>query len=388
MKKCILFVCLFSLLTCTQVFAKEDYQQRVYNLISKENIEDDQVLSKELNELNQELNEQIDGLETKLGKCQSKEEGYISKIDDLEQKIAMLSESIPLYMQLYQYGKEDNILDMYSSYYEKKEKILLQQQSLQNKIDTLSSTIDEYNSYIDLILDCQIRLFNKNNLKEIKKDGQYNTETIIKGVDDLPAYGGYYDASMESNQACLQAGAYSIDSYSDAWIFPIQNGSISAGTWAYPGGGLHLGLDFACSLYSQVKAPANGIVLYADAPVDTDCGYLGNWVGWPLGGGNTVAMICAVNGQLYGVTFCHLSQEIEVVAGQQVSQGTVIALSGNSGNSSGPHCHIEVFSLNCTLEEAVSYFISSADFAFGNGFDQAETCSAYACRIRPESVWG
>lgn len=97
-------------------------------------------------------------------------------------------------------------------------------------------------------------------------------------------------------------------------------------------------------------------------------------------------MICAVDEKLYGVSFAHLSNQIYVYPGQQVRQNDLLALSGNSGNSSGPHTHIEIFELRVSLEEAVEYFMQGADFSFGNGFDMPNTCSNIACRIRPENV--
>ena len=81
------------------------------------------------------------------------------------------------------------------------------------------------------------------------------------------------------------------------------------------------------------------------------------------------------------------SNEIYVTSGQQVSQGTVIAKSGNSGNSTGPHTHVEVFELKQDLNSIVEYFRNSgADFSFGCGYSEAATCSGYACRIDPETV--
>lgn len=109
--------------------------------------------------------------------------------------------------------------------------------------------------------------------------------------------------------------------------------------------------------------------------------------GWPNGGGNTICMVVAVNDRLYAISYAHLSNEIYVTSGQQVSQGTVIAKSGNSGNSTGPHTHVEVFELKQDLNSIVEYFRNSgADFSFGCGYSEAATCSGYACRIDPETV--
>lgn len=169
----------------------------------------------------------------------------------------------------------------------------------------------------------------------------------------------------------------SIESVS-GFIHPVQGGSKSAGTWAYPGGGMHLGLDWAAPIGTTVVAPASGVILYAAAPVGSNSGYLGNWSGYPYGGGNTIEMLCNVNDTLYAVSFCHLSQTIYVSAGQSVSQGQAIALSGNSGNSSGPHTHVEVYNLgSMSVSDAVARFSAGADFAWGTGWSGTGTsCEA------------
>ncbi len=166
-------------------------------------------------------------------------------------------------------------------------------------------------------------------------------------------------------------------------LMPVK-GIVSAGTWAYPSGDLHLGMDIASSMYTDVMAPADGVIVYASAPTGDGGGYLGNWIGWPYGGGNTIAMIGIADGKLYGITFCHLSSRLQVRAGQQVRQGQVVAKSGNTGNSTGPHTHVELFRLKADFEQAAAYFSRTADFSFGTGWNAPGTCSEYACRVRPE----
>ena len=247
--------------------------------------------------------------------------------------------------------------------------------------------LDLYESYLTRLNHCQKRLFERfSSLSHFDDSSSFDQDSMIAGSEALPGYGGY--EILENNgMTCLVDGNYAIDTYSSFWQNPVENGTISARCWSYPDGSLHLGVDIASAMYSDVLAVANGIVLYAHAPVESNNGYLGNMCGWPSGAGNSICMVVAVNNQLYAVSYAHLSSEIYVTSGQQVSQKTVIAKSGNSGNSTGPHTHIEVFELKQDLNTTVEYFRNSgADFSFGCGFNKAATCSDYACRIDPEIV--
>lgn len=223
--------------------------------------------------------------------------------------------------------------------------------------------------------------------RDIKPGGQANMDRVIPGDHDLPSFGGIYRKQKPASDACLLEGDEDVGEYSLSWIPYIERGTISAGTWAYPSGGMHLGMDVAAPLMSRVVAGANGLILYADDPVPSNCGYLGNYCGWPYGGGNTICMLAAVNGKLYAVSLCHLSNQILVVPGQQVHQGDLLAYSGNSGNSTGPHTHIEVIELKTDAAQAAAYFRQGADFSFGCGWDTPAACSAIGCRVRPEEVF-
>lgn len=227
--------------------------------------------------------------------------------------------------------------------------------------------------------------FGQDQRPDRKTSHTFDSHQIIQGTQDLPAFGGMHANDWQVPYTCLNPQA-SIAETSPFFQELILGASISAGTWTYPQGGLHLGMDLAANLYSEVLAPANGLILYADTPCDSNDGYLGNWEGWPYGGGNTICMMVSVQEKLYAISLAHLSNEFYVQAGQQVHQGDVLALSGNSGNSTGPHTHVEVFEIHVSLEEAVTYFMEQADFAFGCGWDEPATSSAIATRLRPETV--
>jgi murein DD-endopeptidase MepM/ murein hydrolase activator NlpD len=100
------------------------------------------------------------------------------------------------------------------------------------------------------------------------------------------------------------------------------NAGVTSG-FKYRWGRHHDGVDFGIR-YGSVVAADGGNVVFAGNRGD---GY-GNKIIINHGGGRTT---------VYG----HLSQ-IKVNAGEKVFQGQLIAISGNTGSSTGPHLHFEV----------------------------------------------
>ncbi|MFE2016379.1 M23 family metallopeptidase [Streptomyces sp. NPDC059491] len=115
-----------------------------------------------------------------------------------------------------------------------------------------------------------------------------------------------------------------------SWVKPVSSYTLSASfnqggaMWAHK----HSGQDFAVPVGTPVKAAAAGTVVKAG----------------PNGGGDGPAYGNAIvvkhaNGRYS--QYAHLSK-IKVHIGQKVGAGQQIALSGNTGNSSGPHLHFEI----------------------------------------------
>jgi LysM repeat protein len=88
----------------------------------------------------------------------------------------------------------------------------------------------------------------------------------------------------------------------------------------------HNGIDIGAPIGTPIRAVADGKVILARVG------------GWGGGYGNYV-IIQHPNGMqtLYG----HMNR-VDVSAGDKVSQGSIIGTVGNTGNSSGPHLHIEI----------------------------------------------
>jgi murein DD-endopeptidase MepM/ murein hydrolase activator NlpD len=95
----------------------------------------------------------------------------------------------------------------------------------------------------------------------------------------------------------------------------------------------HDGVDFGVPICTPIHATANGIVQSA---------------GWKPGYGD-----CVVPEHPFGhrSLFGHLSK-ILVHPGERVSRGQVIASSGNTGRSTGPHLHYTLFYRDQSLDPA------------------------------------
>jgi murein DD-endopeptidase MepM/ murein hydrolase activator NlpD len=115
-----------------------------------------------------------------------------------------------------------------------------------------------------------------------------------------------------------------------SWVDPVKKYTLSAsfnqagGMWSHK----HSGQDYAVPIGTDVVAAHGGTVVKAG----------GNGAGDGPAYGNAVVVKHA-NGTYS--QYAHLSR-VDVKIGQVVATGQHIALSGNTGNSSGPHLHFEI----------------------------------------------
>ncbi|NLU65742.1 M23 family metallopeptidase [Streptomyces sp. HNM0574] len=111
----------------------------------------------------------------------------------------------------------------------------------------------------------------------------------------------------------------------NAFVSPIAGSYVSTGYQASSGlwsSGSHTGIDFHAGIGTSVRSVAAGEVVEA-----------GN------GGAYGNNVVIKHNDGTY-TQYGHLSS-IEVSVGQSVTSGQEIALSGNTGNTTGPHLHFE-----------------------------------------------
>ncbi|MFK4064997.1 M23 family metallopeptidase [Streptomyces sp. NPDC029674] len=115
-----------------------------------------------------------------------------------------------------------------------------------------------------------------------------------------------------------------------AWVDPVNNYTLSASFGL--GGNMwsqkHSGQDFAVPVGTAVESVHGGTVVKAGPNGAGDGPAYGN------------AIVIKHSNGTYS-QYAHLSQ-VDVRVGQTVGTGQRIALSGNTGNSSGPHLHFEI----------------------------------------------
>ena len=105
---------------------------------------------------------------------------------------------------------------------------------------------------------------------------------------------------------------------------PVRSGVITA-TMYYSSGRYHGALDYGVPVGTEVYAAAEGVVLAA------------NWSNGGLGN-----YVCIQHSGAMRTLYGHGNGKFYVKPGDEVKKGQLIMLSGNTGNSSGPHLHFEV----------------------------------------------
>ena len=99
----------------------------------------------------------------------------------------------------------------------------------------------------------------------------------------------------------------------------------------------HTGIDFSVAEGTRVQSTGDGIVAFS---------------GYDKGYGQKVTIN---HGFGYKTVYAHLSKSL-VRQGQNVKRGEIIALSGNTGVSTGPHMHYEVHKNNVIVNPTAYFF--------------------------------
>ena len=172
-------------------------------------------------------------------------------------------------------------------------------------------------------------------IQYIYNDEWYTTDTVTRqqpsaGHRKVVAIVTYRNSSAENTEilkeeVTVQAVPKIVEKGTKTpptYIKPISGGRMSS-VFGRRWGRMHKGIDWSTPVGTAVAASSSGTIARA---------------GWASGYGYVIYINHADGRQTrYG----HLSK-ILVKAGDKVSQGQKIALSGNTGRSTGPHIHFEI----------------------------------------------
>ncbi|MET8676085.1 M23 family metallopeptidase [Streptomyces sp. NPDC004647] len=146
-----------------------------------------------------------------------------------------------------------------------------------------------------------------------------------KAAGELVAKSWGKGAVLTTTSGCDRTGNVAHTSRTGAWALPVEDSHIStpykAGGSAWSSG-YHTGVDFPVPVGTRVQAVGTGTVVEA---------------GWGSAYGNNIVIRMSDGKYTH---YAHLAK-ISVARGQKVTAHKQIGLSGNTGNSSGPHLHFE-----------------------------------------------
>ena len=150
---------------------------------------------------------------------------------------------------------------------------------------------------------------------------QEDKEAALGHMRDLQAESASLAAKIRSAQSSSVVPAPTGAASAAGYVWPVQGVLTSSYGWRW--GRMHEGLDIAVSSGTSVVAAAAGTVIVA---------------GWTGGYGYLVVVD---HGGGVSTAYAH-NTGVAVGVGQQVAQGQLVAYSGSTGNSTGPHVHFEV----------------------------------------------
>jgi murein DD-endopeptidase MepM/ murein hydrolase activator NlpD len=150
---------------------------------------------------------------------------------------------------------------------------------------------------------------------------QEDKEHALEHMRELQAQSAQLAARIRSAQSSSIVPGPTGAASAAGFVWPVHGILTSGYGWRW--GRMHEGIDLAVGVGTPVVSAAAGTVIVA---------------GWMGGYGNLVVVD---HGNGVSTAYGH-NTSVTVGVGQSVAQGQLIAYSGNTGHSTGPHVHFEV----------------------------------------------
>ena len=285
----------------------------------------------------EELNVTIEELETKISEAEIQLQETIEKYE--EQKVSFGERMVAIYeagetTYLDVLLSSDDIVDFITNYYLVEEMAecdnnmldLMEKSRIQ--IETTKTTLEENKQQIEVLKNNKqstmsalesSKITQENYAEQLTEDEKLLKEEIEK----LKEQQDQMEAELAEQERNHQDDIADLTS-SGQFQRPVIGGVVTCNMY-YSSGKYHGAMDIGIPVGTKVYAAEEGIVLQA---------------GWNNTGYGYLTVIQHADGlrTYYG----HGNGTMYVEVGQKVEKGQLIMLSGNTGNSSGPHLHFEV----------------------------------------------
>lgn len=297
----------------------------------------------EIEELKNQISKLKEKISTKQKDIEQKQEEYTEQEALLDARlIAIYKNGNTSYLDMLL--KSSNMSDFLAKYYSASELIEYDKELIkttqEQKAQLEAEKIELENSKTQLDT-AKVEAEKKNNeLKKLQEEKKSyanklteEEKEIQKEIEELEAFNREMDKKIKEAEEryrkqleALKNNSSSTVAGSGFFIKPISGGTMTANGYYPSSGKYHGAIDWAIPSGTKVVAAADGVVM-------TTANLSGSY--------GTYVVIRHANGlQSY---YAHGTKgSIVVSPGDTVKQGQKIMLSGNTGNSSGPHLHFEV----------------------------------------------
>lgn len=294
------------------------------------------VVTKELEELQDDIDKQTEGLNKRLRSMYMNDSTSFIDVVLNSGSISELLTNVELIKRIHKSDKE--VLAELEANHKKVEKKKNELKSLQASLQSQKDTLDAKNAQMTA---------DKKTLDDKKAQIHEKNEEMEENLDAMEAESAAITARLlaaqkkaEEERKAQQAQQAQQGNGNNSKPF-VSGTSASGFGWPVNGiitsnfgwrsSGFHGGLDIGVPTGTAVHASKSGYVFE-----------VGHWDGHSTWGMQSYGNYVIIDHRDGTATLYAHNSSIACSTGQEVSKGQVIAYSGSTGNSSGPHCHFEV----------------------------------------------
>lgn len=309
----------------------------------------------QINELNAQIQEVETSISEKEKLINKKQQEYDENQELLEQRlVVMYEQGETSFLDIL--FNSSNIVDFISNYYTVSQLIEYDTELLQTiendkqEIENAKEELEKQKSEIEVLKNDKVS--KSNSLKAKKAEREQKANSLSNEKKTLQAQIDSYNAQIKKiddqiSKILEEANKQVNDSglkFDGSFIWPCNNKVVTS-TVKIRWGRWHKGIDIGAR-YENVYAAASGYAYRLENP-----GGYGHY-------------IMVVHGSGFITLYGHLDS-YKISNGQFVSQGQVIATSGNTGASQGAHLHFEVRKASSISNYFSSNFLNPLDYLPG-----------------------